>query len=235
MTLRMKTVLLVLMVLVAGGGGTRAQEPAPAGRPGAEPGRQGGARQAPQPASLFFRETWKVVPAAVPVTQAVVTNPDLALTVYGKAPEVNNEGGVPHVWTGLCAPACAITLKHKQNMVDLSGKARMKWLAKTSGFHEIRPLVKLADGTWLVGDVADAYTFDYHESDFYFATVHWLKLDIQTLTTKGTLLDTVDLSKVDEVGFVDLTPGSGHGLGGFSDVGWIEVYGKPVQRAASTN
>jgi hypothetical protein len=29
---------------------------------------------------------------------------------------------------------------------------------------------------------------------------------------------------------VDLTPGSGHGLGGFSDVGWMEVYGKPVRR-----
>ena len=148
---------------------------------------------------------------------------------------MNNEGNVPHVWTGLCSPACAITLKHKANMVDLSGKARMKWLAKTSGFHEIRPVVKLVDGTWLVGDVADAYTFDYHETDFYFATVHWLTLDIQTLTTKGTLLDTVDLSKVDEVGFVDLTPGSGHGLGGFSDVGWIEVYGKPVTRSGSTN
>jgi hypothetical protein len=143
---------------------------------------------------------------------------------------VNNEGGVPHVWTGLCAPACAITLKQKENMVDLTGKARMKWLAKTSGFHEIRPVVKLADGTWLVGNLADAYTFDYHENDFYFADVRWLKLDMPTLTTKGTLLNAVDLSKVDEVGFVDLTPGSGHGLGGFSDVGWIEVYGKPVKR-----
>jgi hypothetical protein len=37
------------------------------------------------------------------------------------------------------------------------------------------------------------------------------------------LLDKVDLTKVDEIGFVDLTPGSGHGRGGFSDVGWIEV------------
>src|SRR6185437_10825515 len=103
--------------------------------------------------------------------------------VYGKAPEVNNEGNVAHVWTGLCAPACALTLKHKTSLVDLTGKAHMKWLAKTSGFHEIRPVVKLADGTWLVGNFADAYTFDYHESDFFFGDVRWLKLDIQTLTT----------------------------------------------------
>ena len=57
-------------------------------------------------------------------------------------------------------------------------------------------------------------------------------LDAETLTTKGQLLATMDLSKVDEVGFVDLTPGSGHGFGGFSNVGWIEVYGKAVARSA---
>jgi hypothetical protein len=128
------------------------------------------ARPAPQPPlPLFLKETWKDTPA-VPVTQDVVTNPDLVLTLYGKAPEVNNEGGTPHVWTGLCI------------------------------------------------------------TEFYLAEVHWLLLDAETLTTKGNLLPTVDLGKVDEIGFVDLTPGSGHGLGGFSDLGWIEVYGKPVAR-----
>jgi hypothetical protein len=226
MTSRTNAVLIAMMV-VSAASVTPAQQPAGV----AAGGRQGGPRQAPQPAPLFFKETWKDTPA-VAATQAVVTNPDLDMTVYGKAPEVNNEGNVPHVWTGLCSPACAVTLKHKESLVDLSGKGRMKWLAKTSGFHEIRPVVKLADGTWLVGSFADAYTFDYHESDFYFADVRWLKLDIQTLTTKGTLLDKVDLTRVDEVGFVDLTPGSGHGLGGFSDVGWIEVYGKSVKRGS---
>ena len=38
------------------------------------------------------------------------------------------------------------------------------------------------------------------------------------------------VSKVDEIGFTDLLPGSGHGPGGWSDVGRIEVYGKPVKR-----
>ena len=61
--------------------------------------------------------------------------------------------------------------------------------------------------------------------------MRWLKLDIAKVQTKGVLLDKVDLSRVDEIGFVDLTPGSGHGLGGFSDVGWMEVYGKAVPRA----
>jgi hypothetical protein len=52
------------------------------------------------------------------------------------------------------------------------------------------------------------------------------------MTTKGQLLTDVDLGKVDEVGFVDLMTGSGHGFGGFSNVGWIEVYGKAVPRSA---
>ena len=37
-------------------------------------------------------------------------------------------------------------------MVDLTGLARIKWVTKMSGLHQVRPIVKLADGTWLVGD-----------------------------------------------------------------------------------
>ena len=103
-------------------------------------------------------------------------------------------------------------------------------LARVQKGRFVRPIVKLANGDWLVGDHADRYTYDFHETEFYLADVRWIKLDIAKVQTKGTLLDKVDLSKVDEIGFVDLTPGSGHGLGGFSDVGWMEVYGKPVRR-----
>jgi hypothetical protein len=38
------------------------------------------------------------------------------------------------------------------------------------------------------------------------------------------------LSRVDEVGFADLMPGSGHGSGGYVNVSTLEVYGKPVKR-----
>jgi hypothetical protein len=43
----------------------------------------------------------------------------------------------------------------------------------------------------------------------------------------------VDLSKVDEIGFTDMSRGAGHGLSGSSAVDWIEVYGQPVKRATS--
>jgi hypothetical protein len=199
-----------------------------------EPGTRGGRRgEAPQPMPLFFRETWKQAPGNVPVTQDFVVNPDLQLTLYGVGKEdfgVTSEGNVPHVWTGLCASSCALTLSHKDSYVNLTGKARIRWYTKTSGFHQVRPVLKLADGTWLIGDHVDANRFDYLESEFYPSEVRWLKLDMPKVQTRGTLLDKVDISKVDAIGFADLTPGSGHGTGGYSDVAWIEVYGRPVKR-----
>jgi hypothetical protein len=90
--------------------------------------------------------------------------------------------------------------------------------------------VKLADGTWLVGDRATGSIIDWHEDEFSLSDVRWLRLDIDKILTKGNFVDRPDLSKVDEVGFADLLPGSGHGPGGWVDVGQIEVYGKPVRR-----
>ena len=200
-------------------------------------GRGGGRGGAPQPPpSLLFKEGWKEAPGNVPMTQEFVTNADLSVNLYGTGKEdfgVTSEGGVPHIWTGLCATACALTLSSKSNFIDLTGKAKIRWFTKTSGFHEVRPVLKLADGTFLVGDHIDAHTYDYHESEIFLAEVRWLKLDATKVQPKGELLDKVDLSKVDAVGFADLSPGSGHGSGGYDDVAWIEVYGKPVKRDAN--
>jgi hypothetical protein len=217
------TLALISLLTVTG---AFAQEPA---------GRGGGRGFAapPPPPPLFFKETWKNAPGNVPVTQDFVTNPALQLNIYGTGKTdfgVTSEGNVPHVWTGLCETSCALTLSDKANFVDLTGKAKIRWYTKTSGFHEVRPVLKLADGTWLIGDHVDANTVDYLESEFFLSQVRWIKLDMPKVLTKGALLDKVDLSKVDQVGFADLSPGSGHGLGGYSDVAWIEVYGKPVGR-----
>jgi hypothetical protein len=99
-----------------------------------------------------------------------------------------------------------------------------------SGFHQIRPIVKLADGTWLIGDQAVGSTRDWLVSELSFADMHWLKLDVARVVTVGNVLEKVDLSRVDEIGFADLMPGSGHGPGGWSDVAQIEVYAKGVAR-----
>lgn len=145
----------------------------------------------------------------------------------------------PNLWTGVCGPI-AVTLRHKTSYVDLTGLARMRWVTRVSGFHVVRPVVRLADGTYLVGDHATGadrpgaganWSTDFLESELSFATVRWLRLDINRVVTRGTWVEKPDLSRVDEVGFADLMPGTGHGWGGFVNVGKIEVYGRAVPRA----
>ena len=188
---------------------------------------------------LFLKEDWKQLPSGGehPVTLAATGTPELELKLYGPASKdiqltgkEGDENDPIHLWTGLCTANCAATLRDKNNFADLTGLARIRWVTKVSGFHKVRPLLKLADGTFLVGDHADGSMVDWQENEFLLADVNWLKLDPEKVVTRGTWVEKPDLSKVDEVGFVDLMQGSGHGQGGWSDIARIEVYGKAVKR-----
>jgi hypothetical protein len=140
----------------------------------------------------------------------------------------------PNLWTGVCSTPVAVTLRDRGRYVDLTGNAKIRWVTRVSGFHVVRPLVKLADGTWLVGDYSEGAASSnstlFLESEVAVASLRRLPLDITGVVARGTWIVTPDLSKVDEVGFADLMPGSGHGWGGFVNVGKIEVYGRPVPR-----
>lgn len=211
----------------------------PAGGPGGEKGKGGGGKgkgAATRP-GLFFKEEWKSDGKESPMTQGNVANPNLELKFYGPSGKEmlvtgasGNDGNPVHAWTGLCTTPCGLALRDKTNFVDLTGLSRIRWVTKMSGFHQVRPMVKLASGTWLVADKADGSTTDWLETDISLADVKWMTLDIERAVTTGGVVANPDLSKVDEVGFVDLMPSSGHGPGGWSDVGKIEVYGKPVAR-----
>jgi hypothetical protein len=188
---------------------------------------------------LFLREDWKQSPAGGEhaVTPESAGNANLELKMYGPAAKdlllsgsAGDEANPIHVWTGMCTAPAAVALRDKNNYADLTGLARIRWVTKMSGFHQIRPIVKLADGTWLVSDRADGSTADWHENEFSVSEVRWLKLNIEKVITQGNWVNNPDLSKVDEIGFADLMPSSGHGPGGWSDVGKIEVYAKAVKR-----
>ncbi len=205
----------------------------------AQPQAQAQARPAPEPPPLFFKEAWKTTPQGGqhPVTPDSLASPNLELKLYGDGQNVlMNERNPPlHLFTGACETNCAVAFREKNNYVDLTGHSRIRWVTRTSGFHFVHPIVKLADGTWLVGDYSDGsngYTRDYHTSEFFLDEVHWIKLDMGRIVTRGEFVDHPNLSKVDEIGFTDLMPGSGMGLGGFSCLGSFEVYGKPVPRDA---
>jgi hypothetical protein len=69
-----------------------------------------------------------------------VTNPNLELKLYGptgKEVLLTGEGddnNPIHLWTGMCTSPCAIALRDKNNMADLTGLARIRWVTKMSGF-----------------------------------------------------------------------------------------------------
>jgi hypothetical protein len=214
--------------------------PAPGANSGGAPAPRtaGEPPHVPRP-GLFFKEEWK--PPATkagehPLTAESNDNPNLEMTLHVPSGEADitgtpgDENNPTHAFLGLCTSPCAVAFKDKGHFADLTGLARIRWNTKTSGFHQVRPIVKLSDGTWLIGDHADASPRDWLLSEISLADIRWLKLDIARVVTQGTLLDKVDLSKVDEIGFADLMPGSGHGAGGWSDVAQLEVYGKPVAR-----
>jgi hypothetical protein len=190
---------------------------------------------------LFFRQEWKqsLQGGEHPVGPGSVSDPDLDLQLYVPAGQIlltgtaGDENAPIHVWTGLCTTPCALAFRDKMHFADLSGLARIRWNTKMSGFHQVRPIVKLADGTWLVADHADGTTRDWLVSEISYADLRWLRLDIARIVTVGVPLDKVDLTKVDEIGFADLMPSSGHGPGGWADVAQIEVFGNAVARSSS--
>lgn len=220
---------------------------------GAEQARQGGGEGArASSAPPVFKVEW-VKPAnqtgQVPVVQENISDPNLQLKEYGPAAKELLTSGTPGsettpftVWSGACTGPFAITFRMKNSYVDLSGLGRIRWTVKTSGFHEVRPVVKLADGTLLVGDHTDSSVAMFNVREFALADVRWVKLDPNRVVTLGSngpanqiWVNNPDLSRVDEVGFVDLMPGSGHGVGGYIHLGTIEVYGKAVLRESTTS
>jgi len=196
-------------------------------------------------APLLFREDFKNGAGTHEhfVTQADLANENLELKIYGDkstymAVDNSPDSTGEFLFSGLCLSTCAITLRVKNSYMDLSGLGRVRWRTRQSGFHILHPIVKLADGTWLIGDHGDGYTTDWSLSEFSLYDLRWRHLDIeQVIEDKPDAVWTEhpDLSKVEEIGFTDLMKGSGHGGAGSSRVDWVEVYGKAVPRSVAAS
>lgn len=197
---------------------------------------------APRP-GLFFEETWQQIEKGGenPVSQAHVANPALELKLYGPKHEELAITGAPvgdpgydanpvHTWSGLCGAGCTFAFRHNDSYADLTGAARIMVQSKTSGFHKIHPFIKLADGSTYVGDIELGQTYDFLFEEFPIREVRWIEFNTDLGVTRGNLLDEIDLSKVDEIGFTDLQPGADHGPGGWSDVAVVRVYANAVPR-----
>jgi hypothetical protein len=99
------------------------------------------------------------------------------------------------------------------------------------GFHQLHPILKLADGTWLVGEYKESWTPDWHEGEFWPAYVRWRKLDVNKMVEVATgnryENGRWEENRLEQSGRDRLQRhdgGSGHGSGGWSRIDWIEVY-----------
>jgi hypothetical protein len=184
--------------------------------------------------SLFFREDWKEIPAATPVTQSHVSNNNLIMSLYGPGCDSirKSHHDAPaddpyYIWSGLCLANWAVTLKNKSSFADLSEYAKIIWRSKQSGLRSLHIVLKLADGTWLVSDQCDDQSKDWRIHEFNMADINWYVLDIKTVV-EGAQVDNPNLARVDEIGFTDLMRG-GQSIA-CSRLDWIEVYAKAVKR-----
>ncbi len=224
----------VVLGLLVGSGPAVAQQ-APAGR-----GAGAAAEAATRPA-LLIREEWKQPPytgtlndANRVVTQDAVTNPRIEVKVYGtesKQIGVYNHEGRFDLWTGMATSPVAIMVRDKTSFVDLTGLARMRAIVRTQALHSLHPIVKLADGTMIAGTRAINTEGDFVSAEVSFTGMRWFKVDPAKVVTTVEVKDP-NLSRVDEVGFVDLAPSGGHGNAGWANVSTFELYAKPVARTA---
>lgn len=184
--------------------------------------------------SLFFREDWKEIPVATPVTQAHVANKNLILSLYGPGRDSirksHHDSPVDdpyYIWPGLCKGNWAVTLKNNSSYVDLTGFAKIIWRSKQAGLRELHLVIKLADGSWLVSVQGEGKSKDWKLTEFNVSDLSWYSLNIETVIERRPVINP-DLSKVDEIGFTDLMTGGGSDA--CSRLDWIEVYGKSVGR-----
>jgi len=210
------------------------QQPAPVPAPG---------RAAPE---LLFRMSLENTGRKL-VSTDVLTTGNFNIHTYGDGKNIIVAIGKaetdPHLFNGLCDKPCGMTLQDRNNYFDLRGRAKIKWTTIVSGFHRVRPLIKLADGTLLIGDRAEGSIADWQQSEVSLSEVRWLKVDPERGVTLGTWAPNPDLSKVDEAGFFDVIPGSGvrvdgvpveklpnPPVGGWVAIAALELWGKPAIR-----
>ncbi|MCK4346089.1 MAG: hypothetical protein KAX05_12455 [Bacteroidales bacterium] len=184
--------------------------------------------------SLLFREDWKEIPPAIPVTQEHVANENLILNLYGAGRDSIKKSNHDHpvddpyyIWSGMCNGNWAVTLKHKKYYADLTEFAKVNWRSKQSGFRKLHLILKLADGTWLISDLCDDQSKDWRICEFNIMDMNWYSFNIERISEEKPIKNP-DLSKVDEIGFTDLMRGGRSSA--CSRLDWIEVYGKPVER-----
>lgn len=188
---------------------------------------------------LLFREEWREPrfdgernDVNQRFTPYVVANERIEAKLYGLDSHViraaQHEGRID-LWTGMATSPVAVTLRDKRTYVDLTGLARLRWIVRTNAIHTLYPVVKLADGTMIVGSRGVSTDGEFLQVEVAFGGMKWFRLDPVKVVVLTEVVNP-NLSKVDEVGLATLAPGGGHGIAGSANLSTVELFAKPVPR-----
>jgi len=180
-----------------------------------------------------------------PMVQASLKNQSLQLHIYGKADEIRKTAHPTedYTYTGETTTNWAITLSDPKHYWNLTADAKIRLKTRNSGFRITHAVIKTADGKYFVSEEGNPESTAWIERDYIFRDMTWRTLlmtdtpsnasnrrepDPKRVPIIPTTRATPDLSKVEEVGFSDLSEG-----------GWIpstsrvqawEIWGKAVPR-----
>ena len=193
---------------------------------------------APRP-PLLFSEPWRLPPYKgeqtdenMRFTPAVVTNSHVEAKLYG--PDASVIRAAVHeeridLWNGMASSPVAVTVRDRRNYVDLTGAARLRWILRTNAIHAMHPVVRLADGRFIVGDRGINTYGEFLTVEIAFTGMRWYALDPVKVVVL-TEVTNPDLRKVDEVGVAMLSPGGGHGFAGSANLSTVELFAYPTPR-----
>ena len=179
--------------------------------------------------SLYFREDWKEIPFALPITSKHVANPALRLETHGpgklgikKSHHAEIENDPYYIWSGKCELRWALSLKKNGYLADLSvAGAKVRWRSRQSGDHALHLLVKLSGERWFISEQSDSGKA-WHDHEWQITELSWRYFSIIEAKA-GEGVETPDLSRVEQIGFTDQRPGKGSSSS--SRLDWIEVHG----------
>lgn len=181
------------------------------------------------PRGLYFREDFRVLPPATPITQEHIANQSLTLHLYGTGAEMvkkshhEEKADDPfYVWSGQCARPWGIALRKADALADLSGREARFRLATLNSARTLYFILKTPDG-WIVSDRGAEPSTNWTISTHRLADLRWSRLDVQQIK-RAEPIDSPTLNHVEEIGVTDLEPGEGSAK--CSRLDWLEVWEK---------
>jgi len=188
---------------------------------------------------LLFSEPWKLPPYTgehtdenMRFTPAVVTNPRIEVKLYGQDAKVVRAAVHEEridLWNGMTSSPVAVTLRDRRNYVDLTDAARLRWIVRTNAIHLLHPVVRLADGQFIIGDREINTHGEFLTVEIAFSGMRWYALDPVKVVVL-TEVTNPNLKMVDEVGLAMLSPGGGHGFAGSANLSTVELFAYPKPR-----